>query len=144
MGRDGIDRLNENPDSVALIADAIHTLADSVTSVVIIIGFKIAKKPSDKEHPFGHGRTESVVTLIVSVRVDSSRFSMNCFRAWLKEWGRRLNRIPTRPSMETSRNHRRHRKSRANRVDGRYPLNHRETIWPIPAGRFHSGYRRVC
>lgn len=53
--------------SVSLIADAVHTLADSVTSVVVIIGFKIAKKPSDKEHPFGHGRMESVAALIVSV-----------------------------------------------------------------------------
>ena len=62
--------------SVALIADAIHTLADSVTSVVIIIGFKIAKKPSDKEHPFGHGRTESVVTLIVSVLLFIAGFEL--------------------------------------------------------------------
>lgn len=53
--------------SVSLIADAVHTLADSATSVVVIIGFKIAKKPSDKEHPFGHGRMESVAALIVSV-----------------------------------------------------------------------------
>ncbi|MFC1563101.1 cation diffusion facilitator family transporter [candidate division KSB1 bacterium] len=53
--------------SVSLIADAIHTLADSVTSVVVIIGFKMAKKPSDKKHPFGHGRMESITTLIVSV-----------------------------------------------------------------------------
>ena len=54
-------------NSVSLIADAVHTLADSATSVVVIIGFKIARKPSDKEHPFGHGRMESVATLIVSV-----------------------------------------------------------------------------
>lgn len=53
--------------SVSLIADAVHTLADSATSVVVIIGFKMAKKPADKEHPFGHGRMESVATLIVSV-----------------------------------------------------------------------------
>jgi len=53
--------------SVSLIADAVHTLADSATSVVVIIGFKMAKKPSDKEHPFGHGRMEFVATLIVSV-----------------------------------------------------------------------------
>jgi len=53
--------------SVSLIADAVHTLADSATSVVVIIGFKMAKKPSDKEHPFGHGRMESVAALIVSV-----------------------------------------------------------------------------
>jgi len=54
-------------NSVSLIADAVHTLADSATSVVVIIGFKMAKKPSDKEHPFGHGRMESVATLVVSV-----------------------------------------------------------------------------
>jgi len=53
--------------SISLIADAVHTLADSVTSVVVIVGFKIAKKPSDKEHPFGHGRMESVAALVVSV-----------------------------------------------------------------------------
>ena len=53
--------------SISLIADAIHTLADSATSIVIIIGFKIAKKPSDKNHPFGHGRMESISALIVSV-----------------------------------------------------------------------------
>ncbi len=53
--------------SISLIADAVHTLSDSATSVVIIIAFKIAKKPSDKEHPFGHGRMESVAALIVSI-----------------------------------------------------------------------------
>jgi len=54
-------------NSVALIADAVHTLSDSVTSIVVIIGFKMAKKPPDKKHPFGHGRMEPVATLIVSV-----------------------------------------------------------------------------
>jgi len=53
--------------SVALIGDAVHTLADSATSAVIILGFRMAKKPSDKEHPFGHGRMESVAALIVAV-----------------------------------------------------------------------------
>ena len=53
--------------SISLIADAIHTLADTATSIVVIIGFKIAKKPSDREHPFGHGRMEAVSTLIVAV-----------------------------------------------------------------------------
>ena len=43
-------------NSVALIADAVHTLADSATSIVVIIGFKMAKKLPDEEHPFGHGR----------------------------------------------------------------------------------------
>lgn len=53
--------------STALIADAFHTLSDSATSAVVIIGFKLSRKPSDKEHPFGHGRVEPVATLIISV-----------------------------------------------------------------------------
>jgi len=53
--------------SVAVVADAVHTLADSATSVVIIIGFRAASAPSDKEHPFGHGRMEAVASLVISV-----------------------------------------------------------------------------
>lgn len=44
--------------SVAMIADAWHTLSDSFTSLVVIIGFWISGKPADKEHPFGHGRAD--------------------------------------------------------------------------------------
>ena len=40
--------------SVALIADAWHTLSDSLTSVVVILGIKLSAKKPDKEHPFGH------------------------------------------------------------------------------------------
>jgi len=53
--------------SIAIIADAWHTLSDSLTSLVVIIGTKTGSKPGDKEHPFGHGRTELVATLIIGV-----------------------------------------------------------------------------
>lgn len=53
--------------SASLIADAVHTLADSATSIVVIVGFKLSQKPSDTEHPFGHGRIEPVATLIISI-----------------------------------------------------------------------------
>ena len=53
--------------SVALISDAWHTLADSITSVVVIVGTKISSKPADDEHPFGHGRAEHVASLIIAV-----------------------------------------------------------------------------
>jgi cation diffusion facilitator family transporter len=43
-------------NSIALIADSFHTLSDVMTSIVVLIGFKIGGKPPDKEHPFGHGR----------------------------------------------------------------------------------------
>ena len=54
-------------NSVALIADAVHTLSDVGTSVVVLMGFRISQRPSDQEHPFGHGRAESIATLIVSI-----------------------------------------------------------------------------
>ncbi len=52
--------------SVAMIADAWHTLSDTLTSFVVIFGFWIAKKPADKRHPFGHGRTEWVSALVIA------------------------------------------------------------------------------
>lgn len=51
--------------SVAMMADAWHTLSDTLTSLVVILGFWLASKPGDKEHPFGHGRAELVAALII-------------------------------------------------------------------------------
>lgn len=62
--------------STALIADAFHTLSDTATSVVVIIGFKLSQKPSDKEHPFGHGRVESVATVIIAVLLFVAGFEL--------------------------------------------------------------------
>ena len=53
--------------SVALIADAVHSLSDSVTSVVVIVGSYIARRPPDAEHPYGHGRAESVAAVVIAV-----------------------------------------------------------------------------
>lgn len=53
--------------SVALIADAWHTLTDTISSAFIIVGLKFASKPADKEHPFGHGRIEAVVSIIIGI-----------------------------------------------------------------------------
>jgi cation diffusion facilitator family transporter len=52
--------------SVAIIADAWHTLTDSVSSVIVLIGVKVSKKPPDKHHPFGHGRAELISTLFIA------------------------------------------------------------------------------
>lgn len=51
--------------SVAMIADAWHTLSDTLTSLVVILGFWISSKPGDREHPFGHGRAELVASVII-------------------------------------------------------------------------------
>lgn len=53
--------------SIAIIADAWHTFSDSLTSLVVIIGFKVTRKPADKEHPFGHGRAELIASLIIAI-----------------------------------------------------------------------------
>jgi cation diffusion facilitator family transporter len=54
-------------NSIALITDAFHTLSDTATSFLIILGFKASKKAPDEEHPFGHGRIEYVITLVIAV-----------------------------------------------------------------------------
>ncbi len=52
--------------SVAVIADAVNNLSDAGSSGVTFISFKIASKPADRDHPFGHARIEYVASLIVS------------------------------------------------------------------------------
>lgn len=52
--------------SIAIAADAVHNLIDVISSVITIISFKLAKKPADRKHPFGHGRVEYLSALIVA------------------------------------------------------------------------------
>jgi len=51
--------------SIAIIADAWHTLSDSLTSLVVIIGFKVSSKPAGKKHPYGHGQAEIISSIII-------------------------------------------------------------------------------
>jgi cation diffusion facilitator family transporter len=53
--------------SVAIMADAWHTLSDSLSSVVVLIGAKISHRPADKEHPFGHGRAELIAAILIGM-----------------------------------------------------------------------------
>ena len=53
--------------SVSLLADATNNLTDMGSSLVIALGFQWSRKPSDEEHPFGHGRIEAVATLVLSL-----------------------------------------------------------------------------
>ena len=55
--------------SVAIIADAVNNFSDAASSVITLIGFKLAGQKPDKEHPFGHGRIEYIAGLIVSVLI---------------------------------------------------------------------------
>jgi len=60
--------------SLALIADAWHTLTDSVSSVIVLIGGKISRKPADDDHPFGHGRAEHIAAIIIGVMLSIIAF----------------------------------------------------------------------
>jgi len=51
--------------SIAIIADAWHTLSDSFTSLVVLWGAKTSGRPPDKKHPFGHGRIEVIASVII-------------------------------------------------------------------------------
>ncbi|MDV4150693.1 cation diffusion facilitator family transporter [Clostridium sp. AL.422] len=55
--------------SIAISADAFNNLSDAASSIITIIGFKLASKPADAEHPFGHGRIEYLSALIVAFLV---------------------------------------------------------------------------
>ncbi len=52
--------------SVAITGDAINNLADSATSILSVVAFRIASKPADKKHPFGHARIEYIVSMLLS------------------------------------------------------------------------------
>ena len=52
---------------VSIVADAVNNLSDASSNVVSLIGFRLAAKPADEEHPFGHGRYEYLAGLTVAV-----------------------------------------------------------------------------
>lgn len=52
-------------NSYALIADAIESTTDIFASVLVLFGLKYANKPADKDHPYGHGRAEPLITFLV-------------------------------------------------------------------------------
>ena len=51
--------------SVALMADAWHTLSDSISSIIVIIAAALTKRKPDQSHPFGHGRWEQIASLLI-------------------------------------------------------------------------------
>ena len=53
--------------SIAITMDAVNNLSDSASALITIVGTKLAQKPADKEHPFGHGRAEYLSAMIISV-----------------------------------------------------------------------------
>ena len=52
--------------AISIVADAFNNLSDAGTSLIMLAGFKMASKPADEEHPFGHGRAEYLAGLFVA------------------------------------------------------------------------------
>lgn len=62
--------------SLAMIADAFNNLSDAGSSIVTLIGFKLADAPPDKDHPFGHGRMEYLSAMGVAVLIILAGFEL--------------------------------------------------------------------
>lgn len=55
--------------SLSIITDAVNNLTDALSSVLVLVGYHIATKPADKEHPYGHARMEYISSLLIAVIV---------------------------------------------------------------------------
>ena len=62
--------------SVSIMADAFNNLSDAASSVVTLIGFYMAGKPADPDHPFGHGRIEYLSGLFVAAAILMTGFEL--------------------------------------------------------------------
>ena len=56
-------------NSSAIVNDGFNNLSDTVVSLMALFGSKLSQKPADKEHPFGHGRSESIISLLVGILI---------------------------------------------------------------------------
>lgn len=61
--------------SIAIVLDAINNLSDAVSSIITIVGTKLAEKPADRSHPFGYGRIEYLTSVIIAVIILLTGFS---------------------------------------------------------------------
>ena len=71
-------------NSIALMADAWHTMSDSLTSIYVIFSSKLSERAADKEHPFGHGRWEQISSIFIAFVLGIIAFnflkdSIDCF-----------------------------------------------------------------
>jgi cation diffusion facilitator family transporter len=53
--------------SAAMLADAVHSLSDFVTDVIVLVFVRISNKPQDKDHDYGHGKYETLATAIIGI-----------------------------------------------------------------------------
>lgn len=55
--------------SIGVVADGVNNFADTASSLITLVGFKMSSKPADKNHPYGHGRLEYIAALLVAFMV---------------------------------------------------------------------------
>ncbi len=62
--------------SVSIVADAFNNLSDCASCLITMFGYKLAAKPADKGHPFGHGRMEYLTSLVIAVMIALMGFEL--------------------------------------------------------------------
>jgi cation diffusion facilitator family transporter len=60
--------------SFTLIADGIESSSDVVSSTIVYLGLRVAVRPPDKEHPYGHGKAEPIAAIVVCLALVSRRY----------------------------------------------------------------------
>jgi len=66
-------------NSIAVTADAVNNLTDAGSSAIVLVGFRLSRKPADEEHPYGHARAEYITGFLVSVVI--SLFGIELIKA---------------------------------------------------------------
>lgn len=59
--------IGTSSNSISIISDAFNNLSDCSNSIITFVGYKLASKPADEKHPFGHGRFEYILSLVLSI-----------------------------------------------------------------------------
>jgi cation diffusion facilitator family transporter len=54
-------------NSLAMVADGLHSLMDGVSNIVCLVGLSIARKPADRNHPYGHKKFETMTTIVIAL-----------------------------------------------------------------------------
>ncbi|MFC1541807.1 cation diffusion facilitator family transporter [Candidatus Latescibacterota bacterium] len=62
--------------SAAMIADAVHSVSDFLTDIGVLAGLKFLSKPADKNHPYGHGRLETAISLLMGMVIIITGFGL--------------------------------------------------------------------
>jgi len=66
--------------SAAMIADAVHSLSDFVTDIIVLVFVRISGKPTDKSHEYGHGKYETLATTLIGLALLIWRYGLHFFR----------------------------------------------------------------